>query len=186
MQRSNRFVQCAQHLRRRIQRRRQIVSRPEGRYRVHYVAVIPAGCFGEQSQQRQTLGHGVNRVRAVAKTQGCARIERFEILGIDRNLAVFQLDIRRQADTFPAALLGQLELQRGDDQLVAVYQINVELPLSLAVGLAADERRRAGILQAAGQQLGRGSRAAVHQNDNLAQRQRPYHRGSVRRQALHP
>lgn len=131
VQRSNRFVQCAQHLRRRIQRRRQIVSCPEGRYCVRYVAVIPAGCFGEQSQQRQALGHGVNRVRAVAKTQGCARIERFEILGIDRNLAVFQLDIRRQADTFPAALLGQLELQRGDDQLVAVYQINVELPLSL-------------------------------------------------------
>ena len=48
----------------------------------------------------------------------------------------------------------------------------MELPLSLAVGLAADERRRAGILQAACQQLRRGSRAAVHQNDNLVKRQR--------------
>ena len=48
----------------------------------------------------------------------------------------------------------------------------MELTLSLAVGLAADERRRAGILQAACQQLRRGSRAAVHQNDDLAQRQR--------------
>ena len=48
----------------------------------------------------------------------------------------------------------------------------MELPLSLAVGLAADERCRAGVLQAACQQLRRGSRAAVHQNDNLAQRQR--------------
>ena len=73
-------------------------------------------------------------IRLVAKPQRLRDIQRRQQAGIHRYLPVAQLHVRRQAYALITPLFGQLELKRGDDQLVAVDQVKMELSLSFAIG----------------------------------------------------